>query len=68
MVADIKKHTDTPVCVGFGISTPEQAVMVASSADGIIVGSAIVKQIENNPTSPAAAVLAFTKPLIDAIR
>ena len=68
MVADIKQHTDTPVCVGFGISTPEQAVMVASSADGIIVGSAIVKQIENNPTSPAAAVLAFTKPLIDAIR
>jgi tryptophan synthase alpha chain len=67
-VAEIKKHTHIPVCVGFGISNPEQAAFVASYADGIIVGSAIVKQIEQNPSNPAAAVKSFTKPLIDAIR
>lgn len=67
-VAAIKQHTDTPVCVGFGISNPEQAALVAQSADGVIVGSAIVKQIELNPTTPAQAVRTFAKPLIDAIR
>ena len=68
LVASIKQHTDTPVCVGFGITTPDQAKMVAAAADGIIVGSAIVKQVELNPGSPAKAVGAFTQPLIDAIR
>ncbi len=67
-VAAIKAHTNTPVCVGFGISNPEQAALVAKSCDGVIVGSAIVKQIENNPQNPVEAVRAFTKPLIDAIR
>ena len=67
-VAAIKAHTDTPVCVGFGISNPDQAAMVAKSCDGIIVGSAIVKQVELNPQNPAAAVRDFTMPLIAAIR
>ncbi len=67
-VAAIKQHTDTPVCIGFGISTPQQAAEVASAADGIIVGSAIVKQIEQNPENPVQAVRDFTLPLIQAIR
>ncbi|MDX1680498.1 MAG: tryptophan synthase subunit alpha [Akkermansiaceae bacterium] len=67
-VAEIKQHTDTPVCVGFGITTPEQAKMVANAADGIIVGSAIVKQVEQNPDNAAEAVGKFVKPLIEAIR
>ena len=67
-VAAIKAHTDVPVCVGFGISNPEQAAMVAKSCDGVIVGSAIVKQVELNLTNPAQAVRSFAKPLIDAIR
>lgn len=67
-VAAIKQHTDIPVCVGFGISTPEQAALVAKHSDGVIVGSAIVKQIENNLANPAKAVREFAKPLIDAIR
>lgn len=45
MVGRIRRHTDTPVAVGFGISTPEQAAEVAGFADGVIVGSAIVRQI-----------------------
>jgi tryptophan synthase alpha chain len=68
LVTSIKAHTDVPVCVGFGISTPEQAKMVADAADGVIVGSAIVKQIELNPKNAAQAVRDFAKPLIDAIR
>ncbi len=67
-VAAIKQYSKVPVCVGFGISNPEQAQLVAKSADGIIVGSAIVKRIEENLTNPAQAVRDFAKPLIDAIR
>ncbi len=42
-IQNIKSLTDKPVAVGFGIATPEQAEMVAGLADGVIVGSAIVK-------------------------
>ncbi len=48
MVRGIKRHTKNPVAVGFGISTPEQAGEISSWADGVIVGSAIVKVIEEN--------------------
>lgn len=50
-VTRVKKFTDIPVGVGFGISTPEQARTVARWADGVIVGSAIVKIIEENLNS-----------------
>lgn len=70
VVARIKAHTETPVCVGFGINTPEQAAMVASVSDGIVVGSAIVKIVENHADDPEVAqkVGAFVKTLVDAIR
>jgi tryptophan synthase alpha chain len=68
LVASIQPHAAVPVCVGFGISNPEQAAMVAAAADGVIVGSAIVKQVELHQDSPAAAVRDFTKPLIDAVK
>lgn len=45
-VKDLKTHTSLPICVGFGIRTPEQAAAIAKSADGVVVGSALVKQIE----------------------
>ena len=44
-VQQLRSLTDTPVAVGFGVSTPEQARQVAQMADGVIVGSAIVKRI-----------------------
>jgi tryptophan synthase alpha chain len=47
-VKKTKRHTDLPVCVGFGISTPEQAATVARHADGVVVGSALIKVIEAN--------------------
>ena len=68
LVSSIKAHTEVPVCVGFGITTPDQAAMVAAAADGVIVGSAIVKQIQLNPDHPAAAVRVFVAPLIAATK
>ena len=67
-VEAIKAHTDIPICVGFGITNPEQAAMVANVSDGVIVGSAIVNQIAQNTDAPnlAKIVSNFTKPLIDA--
>src|SRR5262245_5273604 len=44
--------TTKPVCVGFGISTPDQAALVGRYADGVIVGSAIVSLVERHATSP----------------
>jgi tryptophan synthase alpha chain len=44
-VRRVKRLTSKPVCVGFGISTPEQAHRVASVADGVIVGSAVIQTI-----------------------
>ena len=47
-VLRVKENSNKPVAVGFGISTPEQAKEVSRFADGVIVGSAIVKIIEEN--------------------
>jgi len=44
-VANIRVHTDLPVCVGFGVKTPQQASEVAEFADGVVVGSHFVGQI-----------------------
>lgn len=65
-VARIKAHTETPVCVGFGINSPEQAEMVAKVSDGVIVGSAIVKIVENNASDSqvASKVGAFVRTLV----
>jgi tryptophan synthase alpha chain len=47
-VKALKRITDKPVCVGFGISQPSQAKRIARLADGIIVGSAVIRVIEKN--------------------
>ncbi len=47
MVKKIRKYTKLPIAVGFGISTPEQAKEAVKHADGVIVGSAIVKLVSN---------------------
>ena len=67
-VAKIRKITKTPICVGFGITTPEQAAQVAGYADGVIVGSAIVKRIQENANDPNVAekLREFVAPLIEA--
>ncbi len=62
--------TAAPVCVGFGISTPEQAREVALAADGVVVGSAIVKVIQTwgGTASAQAELAAFVKPLVEAVK
>lgn len=69
-VAAIQEHASVPVVVGFGISTPEQSAEVARSAEGVVVGSAIVRQIEANGDSDdvAAKVEGFVKPLVDGAK
>lgn len=47
-MARIRRFTSLPVAVGFGISTPEQVRAIAGSADGVVVGSALVRIIEEN--------------------
>jgi len=47
-VETIKSATNLPVCVGFGISSPEQAKAVSKHADGVIIGSALVEKVENS--------------------
>jgi tryptophan synthase alpha chain len=47
LVGRVKAATALPVAVGFGVSTPEQAALVARSADGVVVGSAIVRRQDN---------------------
>jgi len=65
----IRKHTSLPVCIGFGISTPEQARIVAHQADGAVVGSALVNQIAQLGSDPALAqkLEDFARPLAEAI-
>lgn len=65
---EIKKHTDLPVAVGFGISTPEQAAQVARRADAVVVGSAIVRRMGEYAGSPdfVARVTTFVRPLAEA--
>ena len=66
MIAELRKHTDKPISVGFGVSTPAQATQVAQVADGVIVGSAIVNVVEAHQDDEAAllsAVKAFAAEL-----
>ena len=66
-VADLKAIKDTPVAVGFGVSNPGQARAVGSMADGVIVGSAIVKQIAScgeRGEDPVASVGRFVGELV----
>ena len=71
MIAELRKHTDKPISVGFGVSTPEQAEQVAEIADGVIVGSAIVNVIEDNMDNEAqllAAVKQFASDLAAGVK
>jgi tryptophan synthase alpha chain len=66
LVDSIKNETDLPVAVGIGVSTPEHARDVATYADGVIVGSAVVKTITDSK-DPVAAVGAFVASLRAAV-
>ncbi len=74
-VARIKAHTDLPVCVGFGVKTAEQARAIGASADGVVVGTAIVNAVANvlgkdgKPTAdPAEAVATLVEGLAAGVK
>src|SRR5947199_126079 len=66
LIGRIKKWTRLPVCVGFGVSTPEQARRVAEVADGVIVGSALVSMLEQ-PGDQVVRLDQFVRELREAI-
>ena len=65
-VARVKQVAKQPLCVGFGISTPEQARQVADVADGVIVGSRIIQFMEAGDES-MVQLRSFMKELRDAL-
>lgn len=69
-VAKIRAHTALPIAVGFGVSNPEQAKLVAQVADAVVVGSAVVNQIAEHGKSKNLAERAgkFVKSLADAVK
>jgi tryptophan synthase alpha chain len=70
MTAKIRAHTDLPIAVGFGISTPEQARVVARDAEAVVVGSAIVNQIALHGGSAdlVSRVSRFVQSLLAAVK
>ena len=69
-VARLRRHTDLPVCIGFGIRTPEHAAEVAKRAEGAVVGSALIDKIAE-ATSPSEAVngvLSLCRELAEGVR
>ena len=69
-VARLRRHTDLPISIGFGIRTPEHAATIARLADGVVVGSALIDQIANAASSEQAVddVLRLCKSLADGVR
>ena len=68
IVARAKAATEVPVAIGFGISTPAQAVQAAAAgADGVIVGTRLVRAAAESPDDPAAAVGELASGLAEAL-
>lgn len=69
MTAKIRAHTALPIAVGFGVSNPEQARLIASHSDAVVVGSAIVNQVAAYGKDPKLVqrVMDFVRPMIEAV-
>ncbi|NLS94474.1 MAG: tryptophan synthase subunit alpha [Planctomycetaceae bacterium] len=66
-VAWLREQTDLPVCIGFGISRPEHVRMLAPVADGLIVGSAIVRRVAEAATRDRQSVLSEIADYVDQL-
>ena len=66
LIAQVREHTSAPVCVGFGIGTPEQAREVGKMADGAIVGTACVRTIGGSD-SPVETAREFARSFREAL-
>ncbi|MBQ6113923.1 MAG: tryptophan synthase subunit alpha [Synergistaceae bacterium] len=67
IIKAVRRNTDIPCAIGFGISTPEQARKMSEIADGVIVGSAIVKLLAKYGTKSPAHIGSYVKSMKDAM-
>ncbi|MEE9607215.1 MAG: tryptophan synthase subunit alpha [Myxococcota bacterium] len=70
MVRQVRRASDVPVCVGFGVSEPEHARQLGAFADGVVVGSALIDRIEaaGSPSCAIAAAAEFVAELKAPLR
>jgi tryptophan synthase alpha chain len=68
LVARVRRHTDLPVAVGLGVSNGAQAAQVAAFADGVIVGSAFVRRLSDDPGGGIGAVRDLAAELSRSVR
>jgi tryptophan synthase alpha chain len=68
-ISQVKQIAKQPVCVGFGISTPEQAAQVAKTADGVIIGSKLIQLLETDDAAMTAtqSFIIETRKALDSI-
>jgi tryptophan synthase alpha chain len=66
-VARIKRHTDLPVCVGFGIRTPQAAHEIAQHANGVVVGSALVDALRGSFDAEGRATARSVDAVVDLV-
>jgi tryptophan synthase alpha chain len=67
IIAVIRSVTSTPAAIGFGINTPEQASQMSRTADGVIVGSAIVKIVEREGINALGPICEYVRAMKDSI-
>ena len=67
IVKTIRENTSVPCAIGFGISTPEQAKKMSEIADGVIVGSAIVRQLEQYGQEAPGHIGSYVREMKEAI-
>ncbi|MEI6603150.1 MAG: tryptophan synthase subunit alpha [Clostridia bacterium] len=67
IIENVRAATDTPVAIGFGISTPAQAAAFGKLADGVIVGSALVKLVERDGCEACGAIRDFVREMKNAL-
>jgi tryptophan synthase alpha chain len=63
--AEARQHTQVPLAIGFGIGTPEAAAAAAAHADGVIVGSAVVKRLLDGQKDEAMALIGNMRKALD---
>jgi tryptophan synthase alpha chain len=71
---ELRAQTQLPLCVGFGVSTPDQAAALREVADGVIVGSAVVRQVEAlagdavADAAPLEALAKWSRSFVEALK